>query len=331
VPVLVAGIDDLVICIFNPTYPDSAEQKTETQSTVVDFCNAAIATVEREHHVECSVVISEIHRGAADMHAPYVEVLDYFEYKRITGNQAKLLQYTDYNVSFDSWYSFGSTYSKFEEVRRIIISVHVGDYANAKKLITRLIADDYSIRYPSLKLARCRLFSIIDLALNAMGLIKDDMDEETLKELDATTRIVNCQTYAEIQEQISAIFDVIIAYFSDKNRESPPDWFETTLQYIAKHYSDPEMNVAAVANHFHISAAYYARVFKKYTGTAPLDHIHKLRMNSAKELMAKGLTVKDAASIVGYRNPLTMSRAFKRYEGITPGKYTQQQGAGRKR
>ena len=88
-------------------------------------------------------------------------------------------------------------------------------------------------------------------------------------------------------------------------------------------FRSPEMNVSMIAGYFQINAAYYARIFKKYMGVAPLDYIHQLRMISAKELMTKGVSVKDTASIVGYYNTLTMSRAFKRYEGITPGKYIQ--------
>lgn len=279
--------------------------------------------MQSEYGLTMSVVISGQHSGFRALPDAYQEVNGLFEYKTITGNQSRMLQYTDYFVSFDSWYSFGTTYSKFEESRKFIISVQVGDFVSAKSIILSLINTDYSLEYPSLELAKCRLYGIIDSALNALGLLRTEVEESFLRELDAATRIVRCRTYAQIEAELSAIFDSIIEYFSSKNKDKPPAWFDETIAYIKKHFNDPEMNVSMIAGYFQINAAYYARIFKRYMGVAPLDYIHKLRMESAKELMAKGVSVKDTASIVGYYNTLTMSRAFKRYEGITPGKYIQ--------
>ena len=199
----------------------------------------------------------------------------------------------------------------------------VGDFVNAKAIIMNMINTDYSLEYPSLELAKCRLYGIIDSSINALGMLRNEVDESYLRGLDAATRIVKCRTYAQIQAELTDIFDSIIVYFNSKNKEKPPAWFDETIAYIKKHFNDPEMNVSMIAGYFQINAAYYARIFKKYMGVAPLDYIHQLRMISAKELMAKGVSVKDTASIVGYYNTLTMSRAFKRYEGITPGKYIQ--------
>ena len=76
------------------------------------------------------------HRTVHELPIAYKEVNGLFEYKKITANESKVIFYTDYYVSFDSWYNFGSTYNKFEEVRRLITSIQVGDFANAKSLLT---------------------------------------------------------------------------------------------------------------------------------------------------------------------------------------------------
>ncbi|MDC7126747.1 MAG: AraC family transcriptional regulator, partial [Spirochaetales bacterium] len=318
---IVVDLEDYYACIVNYPFTEDEQIIKEFKEKVGKFAERAFNKLEEEFSIFISATVSEFHQGIYKLPKTYKEVTGLFEYKKITNNDKRLIFYTDYYISHESWYKFGNTYHKFDEVRKLITSIQVSDFLNAKSLIAELFDNDYSRQYPSLLLARCRKFGIIDAAINAMGLLKNDLDEDFLRELDPTTKIVNCPSYNDLERTLNEIFDAIINYIAEKNKELPPAWFENTMTYIEKHYNDPEINVSAIADHFDINSAYYARVFKKYTGISPLDYIHKLRMKSAKELMGKGLSVKDAASIVGYGNPLTMSRAFKRYEGLTPGSF----------
>lgn len=317
----ILDMEDIYVCMFNLPHTEDKETAQHIKKSIETFADTVITEVGKAFGLCTSASISELHKGEGELPEAYTEVVGLFEYRKITGNTTPIIHYTDYYVSFDSWYEFGNTYHKFEEVRRLITCIHVGDFTNAKFLINELIDNDYSRLYPSLLLARCRLYGIIDAAINAMGLLKEELDYDFLKKMDHSTRIVNCTSYSELQDELNKIFDDIINYYNSRKKDSPPEWFETIQQYIDTHYNDININVATIAEHFKISSAYYARVFKKYMGISPLDYIHKLRMRSAKRLMSKGVSVKDAASIVGYGNPITMSRAFKRYEGVTPGSY----------
>ena len=81
------------------------------------------------------------------------------------------------------------------------------------------------------------------------------------------------------------------------------------------------MNISTIAETFGMSLSYMGRTFRRYTGQGMLDYIHILRLNRCKELLDEGKTVKDAAEATGYLDSKAMIRAFKRYEGITPGQY----------
>jgi len=51
-----------------------------------------------------------------------------------------------------------------------------------------------------------------------------------------------------------------------------------------------------------------------------LDYLHSLRIIEAKKLIRSGHNIKEVSALTGYTNETTLIRAFKRYEGITPGK-----------
>lgn len=100
-----------------------------------------------------------------------------------------------------------------------------------------------------------------------------------------------------------------------------PAWLSEIQAYIAEHYSNQELNVSFLADQFHLTISHLSRTYKKLTGTALLDAIHLQRLTAAKSLLLDGSTVSAAAVQVGYLDARALTRAFKRYEGITPGQY----------
>ena len=70
------------------------------------------------------------------------------------------------------------------------------------------------------------------------------------------------------------------------------------------------------------SISYISRQFKRSYGIGLLEYIHSLRIEEAKRLLANtNKSIKDIATDVGFINSLTLSRSFKRHEGILPSEY----------
>ncbi len=108
-------------------------------------------------------------------------------------------------------------------------------------------------------------------------------------------------------------------------KEGPEDesYGEKVNQYIGQHFSDPELTVTQIADHFGVSSSYLLRVYKKDCGGSGIsDSIHRRRVDEAKILLrTTGDTISDIAVRVGYGNSLALIRAFKRLEAMTPTAY----------
>ena len=92
--------------------------------------------------------------------------------------------------------------------------------------------------------------------------------------------------------------------------------------YIDNHYNENDISTASVAEKFGITSQYLSTIFKKATGENLYGYITKLRIEKAKKLMNnKNLTIVQIAEKVGYTSDISFIRAFKKTEGITPGKY----------
>ena len=124
---------------------------------------------------------------------------------------------------------------------------------------------------------------------------------------------------------------------SEKNRCECADTFETKVvvsdtsalfqkidAYVMENIGNMNtISVKSISKHFGISVGYISKLYKKHTNSNYISHVSHLRVQEAKRLLISnpGLKIKDVASMLGYYNPVSFARLFKRHTGMTPGEY----------
>ncbi|MCP8686542.1 GlxA family transcriptional regulator [Marinobacterium sedimentorum] len=97
-------------------------------------------------------------------------------------------------------------------------------------------------------------------------------------------------------------------------------------EYMEENFST-SFTVDEVAQHAGMSTRNFTRRFKQATGEAPLNYLHKLRVNCAKTLLETDfISVQQVCFDVGYEDAPFFRRIFKRYTGLTPSDYKQRFG-----
>lgn len=91
--------------------------------------------------------------------------------------------------------------------------------------------------------------------------------------------------------------------------------------WIAEHYRI-EAPVAAMARLSGLGERSFNRRFKAATGLSPLDYVHTLRLEEAKQMLESGdLAIESIARDVGYEDAGFFSRLFQRKVKLTPAQY----------
>jgi transcriptional regulator GlxA family with amidase domain len=119
--------------------------------------------------------------------------------------------------------------------------------------------------------------------------------------------------------------------FSAMSRVAPIDdgIVSETREWIAAHFSEPNP-VRGMVFQSGLSATTFTRRFRKATGYRPIDYVHFLRIDKAKEILeTKSDAVEQIGRDVGYEDPASFRRIFKRKVGMTPGLYRRQFGRSR--
>jgi transcriptional regulator GlxA family with amidase domain len=116
-----------------------------------------------------------------------------------------------------------------------------------------------------------------------------------------------------------------------QSRQSQDRLVAQCQQWIATRYAGPAP-VARMARHSGLSERAFARRFRQATGMPPLEYVHTLRLEDAKQKLESGdAPVEAIAEEVGYEDAAFFSRLFRRKVGLTPVQYRRRFGGLRRR
>lgn len=93
---------------------------------------------------------------------------------------------------------------------------------------------------------------------------------------------------------------------------------------IAKHYTDPELDISLLAKELAMSERQLQRKIKVILGTTPNNFIKEFRLKKAKELLSSGAQIGRIALDVGFSSQTYFGRCFKESFNCTPKQYQQE-------
>jgi transcriptional regulator GlxA family with amidase domain len=100
--------------------------------------------------------------------------------------------------------------------------------------------------------------------------------------------------------------------------------------WIAEHYHEPSP-VAALVRLSGLAERSFKRRFQQATGMAPLEYVHTLRLEEAKQMLEAGdQPIEAIANEVGYEDAGFFSRLFRRHVNLTPAQYRKRFGSMRR-
>jgi len=144
---------------------------------------------------------------------------------------------------------------------------------------------------------------------------------------DATRRLLKALNHGNVAKALGAGFIREIVYYilngpaghvlcglTDNGHYSR---VAQALRTIHDEYASI-LNVDSLAASVNMSVSGFHRAFRDVVLDSPVQYIKKFRLSKARELIALGYRVGDAAEAVGYNSLSQFSREFKRYYQFTP-------------
>ena len=95
-------------------------------------------------------------------------------------------------------------------------------------------------------------------------------------------------------------------------------YLQQALDYMNTHLHE-NIKISEIASHIGIDRSYLSNIFKSTLELSPQEYLMTLRMDRAAELLENtDDKITSIASAVGYSDPLTFTKMFKRIKGMSP-------------
>lgn len=98
-------------------------------------------------------------------------------------------------------------------------------------------------------------------------------------------------------------------------------YIDQALDYVQTHISE-NIHIQDIANYIGIDRSYLTSIFKQALGISPQEYLLNYRMEYACELLKDPqIKISTVACEVGYQDPLSFSKAFKKHLAVSPSQW----------
>ena len=288
------------------------------------FINYVQVKVEENTGIHLEIAAGGRHVGIAGLAKAFNEAMSAHKYQEIFGGENGLVFFSNINFPVQSIADIHEDDLWYEKERQLLYTVDNGEYDSAVGIIDELCAIISNCSNQSFQLMKYRTFGLINSLY--IEIMKRQLPDNELININGYYHISQCKSIQELTRSLRIIYKALEAELRSEETAIATNANKRVLEiidYIRENYTNADLNVVFVAEHFHLTPAYLSRIFKKETGSGPADYLQHIRLEAAKELLAEtDLTVREISEAVGYQYVLTMNRAFKKMMGITPSQYS---------
>lgn len=139
-----------------------------------------------------------------------------------------------------------------------------------------------------------------------------------------------CDPFSHIEFLCNKTEELASILNEDKEKEySKP--VSKMLEYIRKHFGNPDITVNGVANHADLSPTWAALKFKEEVGINLNEYLNEYRIKKAMEMFNEGdYMIYEVSEKTGFTSSQYFSKVFHKFTGSTPNQYKNRDGGASK-
>ncbi|MBB6672367.1 response regulator [Cohnella nanjingensis] len=203
--------------------------------------------------------------------------------------------------------------------RLLAAAVKTGTASEAYTLIERLVAD---LKASWMPVGPCFLHvqKVVLTLMNAMQEmgIANGADYGNGIQLWLTD-IYRFKTIDEIETWLKHVVGTMMEAALENRNHFTLQQIARAKDFIEANYMNEKLSLQELCRHVLMSTSYFSLVFKQHTGETFIEHLTRIRIEKAKELLlGTPLKFYEIAEKVGYGDPNYFSILFKKHTGVTP-------------
>lgn len=209
---------------------------------------------------------------------------------------------------------------------QIINLVKAGKNEQAVGILEYLYNENLINGELSSQMARNFIYFVYNMIIRILNEIKVDENHPIFKKILNEDIQLQSKNIEEIFSDFSQIINEICDLINSRKKCRNLELKEKIISYIDDNYNDSGLSLEQISEYLNVSSQYLSKYFKESIGCNYVEYINMKRIESAKILLKLNeYKVKDVALESGFDNIGTFINVFKKYEGMTPGKFKEKE------
>ena len=245
---------------------------------------------------------------------------DTFEDVEYIKNQSYFYNYLNYLNTMGGEFEEEKIYPIKKE-KELLNLVAIGDKQNTKKILNEILGHVYYVSKNNINIAKARVLELVVLLSRAA--IEGGGNIETVFGLNYKylSQINNYTDIGQLSVWLSKIMNRFIDSVFNLSEVKHVDILYKALDFIKKNYMK-KISLMDVAEYVYISPAYLSKLFKEELKYNFNSYLNKVRVDMSKKMLKDyRISLINIALSCGFEDQSYYSKVFKRFTGISPGKY----------
>ncbi|XOK59159.1 helix-turn-helix domain-containing protein [Paenibacillus elgii] len=299
--------DQIVSVVFGQNGPDRADEALRRLKQTLDTERGTCLV---------TIAVSSTYVQSAELHAAYEQV------SAMLG-QARPVDETQ--IIAEPAVPAGAFVFPAEQEQELHAHMEAGNVKMTLHALHRMLE---AMDRKGATLSQCRRFaeSFASRVVKAMELRQTDAG--TVRHAQAALKELRiCYTADEFKRFFDAFVPACAGSPTGK-KEAKDGVIDFVMQTLENRYSD-DISLDLIASELNLSSAYLSVYIKEKTGDNFIEHLNRIRIRKAKELLTgSDLNIQHIGERIGYRNVTSFIRMFKKLTGETPGEFRRCQTPG---
>lgn len=285
-----------------------------TREELEEVLKCLVSHIDRNFNLKFSLVVTNVYNDVLQMPKAYRTAKKMLDYKYIYKQNSVIFQDRLKENSFDKYYY------PIEVESKLILRTLSSNEISVKRIIDEMF-NQKSGQVIDKKYVRefgVLLYNTLNRILLQLNEVNENIDIKAYK-INEILEINNAVDLKNLfQEKI-----LDICKLTKMEEENDIESVKIKIErYLEENYMI-DISLENLADHLGHSFKYTSVLFKKVMGDNFKNYLSIYRIEKSKEIMQgnSGLRIKDLAELVGYNSSNTFIRTFRKYEGVSPGKY----------
>jgi two-component system, response regulator YesN len=181
---------------------------------------------------------------------------------------------------------------------------------------------NFSDYYSDCNLVTELCFKLVGILIHIVETIGLTPEYCGIQKNEITSRLISLKSAKAMKSYMLGLYLDTMRYIGEKKDVRTLNLVEEVDSYIMKEFSDPNLTVSGIAEHFNITANYLSIIYHQVKGINISSQITGLRMKKARDLLRnQSMSISEVCNLSGYNDGHYFSKVFKKLDGVTPSEY----------